>query len=84
MKKINLRAKYSALQIELPVRFIDEKMVHAVVLTYPRCDGIVINKADDAERVDKALSLAKQFTVPVAITAWQTEHPIKLYWRQLS
>ena len=63
---------------------IDEKMVHAVVSTYPRCDGIVINKADDAERVDKALSLAKQFTVPIAITAWQTEHPIKSYWRQLS
>ena len=57
-------------------------MIHQVVMTYPRCDGIIINKADDPERLKKALQLAKLFDVPVAITAWQTNDPIKAYRRE--
>ncbi len=60
---------------------VTEEMIRNVVLTYPRCDGILINKADDAERIAKAVSLASLFSVPVAITAWQTEHPIKAFRR---
>ena len=61
---------------------VTEEMIRNVVLTYPRCDGILINKADDAERIAKAVSLASLFSVPVAITAWQTEHPIKALRRK--
>ncbi len=57
-------------------------MIHQVIMTYPRCDGIVINKADDPERLEKALQLAKLFDVPVAVTAWQTNDPIKAYRRK--
>jgi probable selenium-dependent hydroxylase accessory protein YqeC len=60
---------------------VTEEMVHTVLSTYPRFDGVVINKADDERQLAKAESLAKQFSVPVAITAWQTEHPIKAYRR---
>ncbi len=60
---------------------VTEMMIRTVLSTYPRCDGIVINKADDAEQLQRAESLAKQFSVPVAITAWQTEHPIIAYRR---
>ncbi|MBR4905378.1 MAG: putative selenium-dependent hydroxylase accessory protein YqeC [Clostridia bacterium] len=58
------------------------EMIRDVVNTYPRCDGIVINKADDQEALEKALRLAMLFDVPVAITAWQTENPIKAYRRK--
>ena len=60
------------------------QMIKDVVLTYPKCDGIVINKADDADALEKAIALAKYFTVPVAVTAWQTEHPIKMYLKDNS
>lgn len=60
---------------------VTEDMIRTVVSTYPRCDGVIINKADNEDRLSKAESLAKQFSVPVAITAWQTEHPIKAYRR---
>ncbi len=60
---------------------VTEEMIRDVVRTYPRCDGIVINKVDDEAEIERAESLAKQFTVPVAITAWHTEHPIKAYRR---
>jgi probable selenium-dependent hydroxylase accessory protein YqeC len=60
---------------------VTEEMVRTVLSTYPRFDGVVINKADDERQLAKAESLAKQFSVPVAITAWQTEHPIKAYRR---
>jgi len=56
-------------------------MIHTVVSSYPRCDGIIINKADDPQRIQLAELLADLFTVPVAVTAWQTEHPIKAYRR---
>ena len=60
---------------------VTPKMIHDVVMTYPRCDGIIINKADDEDRIEKANALADLFDVPVAITAWQTDHPIKAYRR---
>lgn len=60
---------------------VTEEMIRTVVSTYPRCDGIVINKADDETQTARAESLAEQFSVPVAITAWQAEHPIKAYRR---
>lgn len=60
---------------------VTKEMIRAVVETYPRCDGIIINKADDDARIKEAESLANLFSVPVAITAWQTEHPIKGYRR---
>ena len=53
------------------------RMIRDVVLTYPRIDGIVINKADNTEQIAKAEALAKLFSVPVAITAWETTDPIK-------
>lgn len=56
---------------------VTEDMVYTVVSGYPRCDGIIINKADDPERISAAESLAKRFSVPVVITAWKSEHPIK-------
>ena len=60
---------------------ITEEMIRKVIETYPQYDGIIINKADDAESIVKAKSLAKHFSVPVAVTAWQTEQPIKALWR---
>lgn len=63
---------------------VTEEMVRTVLSTYPRFDGVVINKADDERQLAKAESLAKQISVPVAITAWQTEHPIKAYRRAKS
>ena len=56
-------------------------MIQTVVLTYPRFDGIVINKCDGPEEIAKAELLANLFTVPVAITAWKTNHPIIAYRR---
>ena len=64
-----------------PEEPVTEEMIRDVVRTYPRCDGIVINKADAEAEIERAESLAKQFTVPAAITAWQTEHPIIAYRR---
>ena len=61
---------------------VTEEMIRKVTDTYPRCDGIVINKADDPEAVEKALRLAALFDVPVAITAWKTNDPIKAYRRK--
>ena len=61
--------------------FVTEEMIRKVVLTYPRCDGVIINKADNAILQRNAESLAKQFSVPVAITAFQTDQPIKFYRR---
>jgi len=56
---------------------VTEAMIRDVVSTYPSCDGIVINKADDPERLEQARRLASLFDVPVAITAWLTNDPIK-------
>jgi probable selenium-dependent hydroxylase accessory protein YqeC len=56
-------------------------MIHTVLSSYPRCDGIIINKADDPDLINRAESLADLFSIPVVITAWQTEHPIKAYRR---
>ena len=61
---------------------VTEDMIRDVVYTYTRCDGIVINKADDPEAFEKALELAALFDVPVAITAWQTDDSIKAYRRK--
>lgn len=60
---------------------VTEEMICTVLSTYPRCDSVVINKADDERQLAKAESLAKQISVPVVITAWQTENPIKAYRR---
>ena len=60
---------------------VTNEMIRKVVETYPRCDGIIINKADDSARIKQAESLAKMFSVPVVVTAWKTEHPIKAYRR---
>lgn len=56
---------------------VTEEMIAKVVATYPRCDGVIINKADDERLIEKAERIAALFSVPTAITAWQTEHPIK-------
>ena len=56
-------------------------MISRVLATYPRIDGVVINKADDDALVQKALDLAARLPYPVAVTAWQSEHPIKAYRR---
>ena len=61
---------------------VTAEMIHRVVCSYPRCDGIIINKADDPDRIRKAETLAALFDVPVAITAWQTKDPIKAYRRK--
>ena len=61
---------------------VTAKMISDVVRTYPRCDGIVINKADDPEALEKALQLAALFDIPVAIAALQTSNPIKAYRRK--
>ena len=61
---------------------VTAEMIRDVVFTYPRCDGIVINKADEPESLEKALRLAALFDVPVAITALQTSDPIKSYRRR--
>ena len=60
---------------------VTPEMIAAVVSTYPRCDGVVINKADDEARIADALKLAALFSCPVAVTAWQTAHPIQAYRR---
>ena len=60
---------------------VTPEMIRRVAATYPRVDGVVINKADDEERQQAALSLAELFSCPVAVTAWQTAHPIKAYRR---
>lgn len=64
-----------------PDDLVTQEMIRSVVSTYPRCDGIIINKADDAERLAKAESIARLFSVPVAITALQTELPVKAFRR---
>ena len=61
---------------------VTAEMIRDVIHTYPRCDGIVINKSDDPERIEQAQSLSSLFDVPVAITAWQTRNPIKAYRRK--
>lgn len=61
---------------------VTEGMIVTVVSTYPRCDGVVINKTDRADTLQNAISLASHFRVPVAVTAWQTEHPIKALRRK--
>ena len=61
---------------------VTAEMIRDVILSYPRCDGIVINKADDSKKFEKAQQLAALFDVPVAITAWQTDDPIKAYRRK--
>ena len=60
---------------------VTPEMIRTVMMTYPRFDGIVINKADNETLVERALALAERFPCPVAVTAWQTEHPIKAYRR---
>lgn len=60
---------------------VTPEMIRDVVMSYPRVDGIVINKADDEPRLQAAIALAKLFPCPVAVTAWQTEHPVKAYRR---
>lgn len=60
---------------------VTEEMIKTVVSRYPRCDGIIINKADGDAQIEAAESLARQFTIPVAITAWESEQPIKAYRR---
>ena len=59
-------------------------MIRTVLTTYPRVDGVVINKADNESRLQAAIALAELFPFPVAVTAWQTEHPIKAYRRNLT
>ncbi len=66
-----------------PDAVVTAQMIRDVVSTYPRCDGVVINKADGPERIAEAEALAALFSVPVAITAWQTERPIKALRRKL-
>lgn len=61
---------------------VSAEMIQTVVLTYPRCDGIVINKADNAIEQAKAEALAAYFDVPVAVAAWHSTHPIKSLWRK--
>ena len=60
---------------------VSPQMIRDVVRTYPRCDGIIINKADDDEQIAKAEALAELFSVPVAITAWHSGKPIKSFRR---
>lgn len=62
---------------------VTEEMIRTVVSTYPRCDGVIINKADDREQLEKAKSLAEQFSVPVAITALHANEPIVAFRRIL-
>ena len=61
---------------------VTAELIRDVVYTSPLCDGVIINKADDSERFEKAMRLAALFDVPVAITAWQTNDPIKAYRRK--
>lgn len=61
---------------------VTAEMLREVVCTYPRFDGIVINKADDPEALENALQLSELFDEPVAITAWQKNDPIKAYRRK--
>ena len=64
-----------------PEAVVTPAMIAAVLQTYPRVDGVILNKADDPPRVQAALALAKLFPCPVAVTAWQTASPIKAYRR---
>ena len=64
-----------------PDTIVTQKMIRDVIMTYPRADGVIINKADDAPRTDAAIALAELFSCPAAVTAWQSEHPIKAYRR---
>ena len=73
--------RYARIVHASPDDAVTVEMIRAVVMTYPRCDGIIINKADDETLLKKAELLAEQFIVPVAITAWKTDHPIKAYRR---
>lgn len=57
-------------------------MIRDIVAAYPQCDGIIINKADDPDRIEHAMQLAALFDVPVAVTALQSNDPIKAYWRE--
>ena len=61
---------------------VTAEMIHRVLMTYPRFDGVVINKADDAARVVEAETLAALFSTPVAITAWHDAQPIISYRRK--
>lgn len=60
---------------------VTAEMIRTVVSTYPRCDGVIVNKADDVELQRKAESIAKLFFVPAAVTAYETGEPIKTLWR---
>jgi probable selenium-dependent hydroxylase accessory protein YqeC len=60
---------------------VNEEMIRCVLSTYPKYDGVVINKADDASLVNKALSLAEILNDPAVITAWHSNDPIKAYRR---
>ena len=60
---------------------VTTEWIRDVVMTYPRVDGVVINKADDEARLDAAKALAGLFSVPVAVTAWHAPNPIQLYRR---
>ncbi len=62
---------------------VTPNMIQRVISTYPRSDGIIINKADNDELIAKAEFLAEMFDVPVAITAWQTSNPIKRLRRHM-
>ena len=65
-----------------PEAAVTAEMIRNVLAAYPRYDGIIINKADCEEQMQKAVSLAALFDVPVAITAWKTDEPIKAYRRK--
>ncbi len=60
---------------------VTPEMIRTVVSTYPRCNGVIVNKADDDKLQRKAESIAKLFFVPAAVTAYETEEPIKTLWR---
>ncbi len=60
---------------------VSTEMIRRVFAEYPPFDGIVINKADNDLFVRKAITLASVLNAPTAITAWQTNDPIKAYWR---
>lgn len=75
-------ALYAALAGEREDAPVTAQMIARVLSTYPHFDGVVINKADNEARVQQAEALAALFGVPAAITAWQTEAPIKSYRRK--
>ncbi len=73
---------YAAICHADPNDIVTAEMIRCVVSTYPHVDGMVINKCDSLEEIAKAESLANLFSVPVAITAWHTEYPIKVFRKQ--